>query len=64
MDLVTVCWKTLGDSRTEDTAMVVAVTSVGPVTCRATMVMNEACRLKDEGSVSWEAKSDHHTKEV
>lgn len=32
VDLGTVCWKTLGDNRTEDTAVVVAVTSGGPVT--------------------------------
>lgn len=32
MDLGTVCWKTLGDSRTEDAAVVVAVTSGEPAT--------------------------------
>lgn len=31
-DLGIVCWKTLGDSRTDDTAVVVAVTSGGPGT--------------------------------
>lgn len=34
MDLGTVCWKTLGDSRTEDAAVVVAVTSGEPATCK------------------------------
>lgn len=32
-DLGTVCWNTLGDSRTEDTAVVVAVTNGGPAIC-------------------------------
>lgn len=30
VDLGTVCWNTLGDSRIEDTAVVVAVTNGGP----------------------------------
>lgn len=33
VDLGTVCWNTLGDSRTEDTAVVVAVTNGGPAIC-------------------------------
>ena len=38
-DLVSVCWNTLGDSRTEDAAEVVAGTRGGPATCRGTMVI-------------------------
>ena len=38
-DLVTVCWKTLGDSRTEGAAEVVAGTRGGPATCRGTMAI-------------------------
>lgn len=33
------CWKTLGDSRTADTAVVAAVMSAGPAACRGTMVI-------------------------
>lgn len=39
-DLGIVCWKTLGDSRTDDTAVVVAVTSGGPATCKGIMVIS------------------------
>lgn len=52
VDLAAVCWKTLGDSRTEDTAVVVAVIRGGPATCRGTMdnryqVQKPAARPKE-----------------
>lgn len=36
VDLGTVCWNTLGDSRTEDTAVVAAAASGGPAICGGT----------------------------
>lgn len=54
-DLVTACWKTLGDSRTEDTEVVVAVARGGPAICGGegednghSQQRTEVCRMVKE----------------
>lgn len=48
VDLVTVCWKTLGDSRTDDIAVVVAVAIWGPATCRRMVILYQSAEVSSQ----------------